>query len=218
MTTAIGAYQYYRLLFQTAGTYYTCINLIKAYESADGSGTELLSGSTPTVSSNYNAASTAAHLIDGLTTTRWESTKNGAGVNWCAFAFPSAVTLRSFVITSIDYAGEVPMDFDIQVSNDGVTWQTLRSVRGFSGAVTYTNKLCTFNYVVGGVSTIDTGQRSVRVLVFDWDSAAFLQSVTPNDDGTWEWRPSNLNDLLITHVGPSGYRPISDGPVTPYAE
>ena len=72
---------------------------------------------------------------------------------------------------------------------------------------------------VGGTSLLDTGVGSTKVLLHRYSDGVLIGSVAPNAvTGQWQYRLQNNDQLLVTHIGPSGFRPVSDGPVTPFAE
>ena len=113
------AYRYYRLVFSknSAGDnrYYT-INEWGLYEQAGGVGTNLCVGATASASGAYGSQS-ASLAIDGNPTTYWESSLEGAP-SWLKVNLGTGRVVRSTVIESTTYAGEVPSDFTLQGSND----------------------------------------------------------------------------------------------------
>lgn len=209
---AIGSYRYYRLLFTTAK--YTAINEIGMYAANNGTGTNLLTGSTATASGSYSGH-TPADSIDGNTTTYWESATSTAN-QWISYDLGTAQSVKSLKITSTTYPNEVPLNFVFQASNDGSTWTTIGAfVFGVVG-VAQTNKVQALDLHIGGSSTITGGTASQKVFIYNWTTGALLGSIVPFTDGTYEWRFETSGfDVMVTHIGPSGYRPISDGPITP---
>ena len=208
---AIGSFRYYRLLFATAK--YTTINEIGMYESNDGTGTNRLTGSTATSSGSYSGT-TPGNSIDGNTSTYWESLSNSAG-NWIAYDLGTAYTIKSLKVTSTTYPNEVPVSFEFQVSTNGSTWRTVGFfVFGVVGT-TQTNKVQALDSYVGGVSQLDSGAASTRVLVYNWSTGALMGSATPASDGSYEWRFESAVNVLLVHTGTAGYEPKADGPVTP---
>lgn len=216
---ALTAYSYYRLVISKAangGNGYVTVNEFGLYTAEDHSGTNLVTGATATAISQYGAYD-AAKAIDGNASTFWES-NNAAGDKWLQVQLGSAAVVRSVYISSTAYPSEVPRDFQLQASNDGSTWVTIFSWVDWVTSTVAKSSYEQINLKIGGSSKLDSGLHSSKVLVFDWASGAFVTSIVPNTDGSWEYRPANTNDLLVTHIGPSGYRPISDGPITPYSE
>lgn len=209
---AIGSYRYYRLLFTTAK--YTSINEIGLYAANNGTGTNLLTGSTATASGSYAGTSPGAS-IDGNTTTYWESSTNAAS-HWLAFDLGTAQSVKSLKITSTTYPNEVPLNFNFQASNDGSTWKTIGYFVFGTVGVSQTNKVQALDLYVGGTSTITGGTATQKVLIYNWTTGALIGSTVPFTDGTYEWRFETSGfDVMVTHIGPSGYRPTSDGPITP---
>lgn len=209
---AIGSYRYYRLLFTTAK--YTTINEIGMYAANNGTGTNLLTGSTATASGSYSGR-TPADSIDGNTTTYWESATNTAN-QWISYDLGTAQSVKSLKITSTTYPNEVPLNFDFQASNDGSTWKTIGYFVFGTVGVSQTNKVQALDLHIGGSSTITGGTATQKVLIYNWTTGALIGSTVPFTGGAYEWRfEASGFDVLVTHIGPSGYRPTSDGPITP---
>lgn len=208
---ALSAYRYYRLVF--LDTTYTAINEISMHAAADGSGANLLSGATASSNGSFSP-STPSMAIDGNTSTFWESATSTPG-NWIAFDLGSAQTVASLKTTSTAYPGEVPRNFYFQVSLDGSSWTTIGFFAHGTNGVAHTDKLLDMSRHIAGVSTVSGGGASHRVLIYDWTSGTLVASIVPFSSGAFEFRVASTNDLLVTHIGPSGFRPLSDGPITP---
>ena len=214
---ALAAYTRYRIYVtkNAGGTKgYVAINELGLFEDADHLGPNLCTGSAVTAS-HQNGTYVAANAIDGNASTVWE-TDGSATDKWLAVQLPEAKVVRSFYLSQTAWAGETPRDFLIQGSNDGTNWTTVVEFVDFATG-NYTG-YTSINLSIGGVSKLDTGNPSLRVLVHNWTTGQFVASIIPAADGAWNYRPRSTADLLVTHIGPSGYRPISDGPITPYAE
>ena len=214
---ALVAYTNYRIYVtkNAGGTKgYVAINEFGLYEDMDHLGPNLCTGAIVTADS-FSSTYVPANAIDGNPSTAWES-NNTATDHWLAVQFPAAKVVRSFYLSHTIWATETPRDFLIQGSNDGTNWTTIAqfvdfATGGYSG---YT----AINLSIGGVSKLDTGSPSARVLVHNWTTGQFVASIIPAADGAWNYRPRSTADLLVTHIGPSGYQPRSDGPITPYVE
>lgn len=214
---ALAAYTRYRIYVtkNAGGTKgYVAINELGLFEDADHLGPNLCTGSVVTAS-HQNGTYVAANAIDGNASTVWE-TDSSATDKWLAVQLPEAKVVRSFYLSQTTWPGETPRDFLIQGSNDGTNWTTLAAFVDF--ATGNYSGYTSINLSIGGVSKLDTGDPSLRVLVHNWTTGQLVASIIPAADGAWNYRPSSTADLLVTHIGPSGYRPSSDGPITPYAE
>ena len=214
---ALAAYTRYRIYVTKASAGskgWTAINEFGLFEDSDHLGPNLCTGAIVTAS-HQNATYVAANAIDGNPSTAWES-DNSATDKWLAVQLPEAKVVRSFYLSQTTWASETPRDFLIQGSNDGTNWTTLAEFVDFATG-NYTG-YTSINLSIGGVSKLDTGDPSLRVFVHNWTTGQLVASITPAADGAWNYRPRSTADLLVTHIGPSGYRPISDGPITPYAE
>lgn len=208
-------YRYYRLVFSknSGGDngYYT-VNEWELYNQPGGVGTNLCIGATASASSAY-VSQIASLAIDGIPATYWESSLEGAPP-WLKVDLGAEQLVRSMVIKSTAYAGEIPRDFTLQGSNDDSTWTVLETYIGVN-AFLATSGVFTLNFGVKGTSLLDDGTPSTKVWVHAWDTGALLGSAAPGGDGSYRVSITTSADVLITHVGPAGYRPVSDGPITP---
>lgn len=224
---ALTAYSKYRLLItRTSSTgagspAYITVNDFDLWTTADHSGTRLGATAGATFSSSGQYASQAPELaFDGNESTLWESDNAAATSRWVRIDLPSAVVVRSFYINSTTYSNEIPRDFKLQGSNDGTTWVDLFDVTDWvTSATVRAGQYFAISLSLSGTSILDTGLGAARVLIHKWSTGEFVASVTPNTStGAWSYRMPEPVDVLVTHIGPSGYRPISDGPITPYSE
>lgn len=224
---ALTAYSKYRLLVtRTSSTgagspEYVTVNDFDLWTTADHSGTRLGATAGATFSSSGQYQSRAPGLaFDGDASTYWESDNAPATSRWVRINLPSAVIVRSFYINSTTYPNEIPRDFKLQGSNDGTTWVDLFAVTDWvTSATVREGQYFSISLVLSGTSVLDTGAGAARVLIHKWATGELVASVAPNTStGAWSYRMSEPVDVLVTHIGPSGYRPISDGPITPYSE
>ncbi len=226
---AIVAYRYYRLVLrknsntnQSAALYFS-INEFGLYADADHSGPNLCVGATATAQDQYQADLGPENTIDGNAATYWESAILAGGAasgntKWIKFDLGTPQEIRSLYLSSTKYPNEVPVDWDLQASNDDATWVTLSEFRNWTAPGVAKSSYEDISLVVGGVSKLDNGQRSSRVLVYDWLTGELLKSIVPESNGSWKYRPSSMREVLVTHIGPSGFKPLSDGPITPHLE
>ena len=209
------AYRYYRLVFSKSSNndnrYYT-VNEWELYEQVGATGTNLCIGATASASGNYGSQ-VASLAIDGNPTTCWESSLYGAP-SWLKVDLGAEHVARSMVIKSTAAQAEIPKDFVLQGSNDNSTWTVIETYTGADALIT-TSGVFTLNFGVKGTSVLDDGTPSTKVWVHAWGTGALLGSVVPGGDGSYRFSTTTAADVLITHVGPAGYRPVSDGPVTP---
>jgi hypothetical protein len=65
---------------------------------------------------------------------KWITVNGGASGAWLKIELPAAVAANSFNVASPNegYTGRMPSSFEIQGSNDNVSWTTLLSVSGLS--------------------------------------------------------------------------------------
>ena len=209
------AYRYYRLVFSKNSAndnrYYT-INEWGLYNQPGGVGTNLCIGATASAS-GASGSQSANLAIDGSPTTFWESSLEGAP-SWLKVDLGAEHTARSMVIKSTAQPNEIPRDFTLQGSNDNSTWTVIEAYAG-ADAFIATSGVFALKFGVKGTSLLDDGTPSTKVWVHTWDTGALLGSATPKGDGSYRFPVVISADVLITHVGPAGYRPVSDGPITP---
>lgn len=209
------AYQYYRLVFSKNSNndnrYYS-INEFALYEQSGAAGDNLCIGATASASGAYGSQA-ASLAIDGNPTTYWESALNGAP-SWLKVDLGAEQVVRSMVIKSTAYTTEIPRDFTLQGSNDNSTWTVIETYEG-ADAFIATSGGFGVNFGAKGTSLLDDGTPSAKVWVHAWGTGALLWSATPKGDGSYRFLATTPADVLITHIGPAGYRPVSDGPITP---
>lgn len=208
-------YRYYRLVFSknsAGGNRYYTVNEWELYNQPGGVGTNLCIGATASASGAY-VSQIASLAIDGIPATYWESSLEGAP-SWLKVDLGAEQFVRSMVIKSTTYAEEIPRDFTLQGSNDDSTWTVIETYIGVNAFIA-TSGVFTLNFGVKGTSLLDDGTPSTKVWVHAWDTGALLGSAAPGGDGSYRVSIKTSADVLITHVGPAGYRPVSDGPVTP---
>lgn len=209
------AYRYYRLVFSKNSAnnnrYYT-VNEFALYGQIGAAGTNLCIGATASASGNYGSQ-VAKLAIDGNPTTYWESSLDGEP-SWLKVDLGVARVVRSMVIKSTAFAEEIPRDFTLQGSNDNSTWTVIETYTGVDAFIA-TSGVFALKFGVKGTSLLDDGTPSTKVWVHAWGTGELLGGVTPGNDGGYRFFTLSAADVLITHVGPAGYRPISDGPVTP---
>lgn len=208
-------FKYYRLYITKSANGnngYMSMSTFSMFETNEST-TDLCIGAIATASSNYNATSDAPKAIDGNPSTLWEST-SAAGDKTFTVELPVAKKVRKLIIAATTYQAEMPSNFIFQGSDDNINWTNIKSVtRGtFNNVTSYIELLST---VVGGKSVLDSGDPSLKVILYNWQTMQYIIHTTPNASGDWFLYVNDQSDLLITHIGPSGFQPISDGPVTP---
>lgn len=208
------SYIYYRLWIlkdhQDPGNYYKALAEFGLYESEDGTGVNSATGAFAAASSVVSAASRA---IDNKTTTTWESASTGEeDGEWLSVRLAVAKPIRSFKMTgNPDNPAQWLKDFKIEGSADNISWELLYEKKNSSGQILLVNIART----VSGISKLSTGVKSSKVYVHDWQTGDFIGSVVPKTNGSWSCPAGDAEQVLVTHIGPSGYEPKSDGPITP---
>lgn len=206
------AYKYYRLfVLEGVASAYVTINEFALYETVNITSSNLAIGATATASSVYSSF-VAKNAIDGKDATYWESGATVGG-DWLKVDLPVAKVVRSFNIKSIMANGEAPKSFRLEASNNNTSWVVLYEKTDNAAEIFHTP----FSISVSGVSKLDTSVRSLRVYVHRWDNGELVGNITPQTDGSWAQSVIDTADVMVTHIGPSGYAPRVDGPITPYS-
>ena len=215
---ALRAYKYFRLyVTKNSGTSagYVSVNEFRLYGEADHSGVDLCQGATVTSDSQYTADTNPSKAVDGDAATFWESS-SGTSPHWIRVELSEASQVRSFYLSSTAYSGEVPTDFSVQGSDDGVEWADVVAIKGWTAESTVKSGYERIDLFVGGTSVLDTGGRALKVVVFDWLTYGVLGVVIPNTAGAWSFQLRAPADVMVTHIGPAGFQPVTDGPITPF--
>lgn len=205
------AYRHYRLEFSKNSSgnneYYT-VNELGLYGSIAPGSPNLCIGAVTTASGQYSTQA-PGYATDGNPTTFWESGLNGSP-SWLQVDLGSPVAIFAFSLLSTKYADERPVDFKIKASADGIAWTEMDSRTAFAAHAGEVNLI---GFGVKGISTLEDGSPSSKVAVFRWSDQSLVATVTPGHDGSWKTLVAE--PVLVTHMGPSGFRPLSDGPITP---
>lgn len=213
------AYKYYRLLFKGSfakDSTYVSFAELRLFEDLLGGGTNLCIGATATSSGSYSNSTTAPKGIDKNTSTYYESESisfSSGEICWFKIELPEAKVIRSYHIIPSPYTDEFPLKFEIHGSNDNTNWAKIYENNSVPGTIAYTRTIASY---VGGISRLANGQPTQRIFITNWLTGAYIAAVTPDPGGNWFVSIPYGTDVLVTHVGPAGYKPESDGPITPY--
>lgn len=219
MALVAQAYKYYRLLFKgsfATDNKYASFAEFRLFENVDAVGTNLCTGAVATSSGYYSNSTTAPNGIDNSTSTYYESEStsfSSGSTCWFKIELPEAKVIRSYHIIPSSYTNEFPVKFEIQGSNDNTNWDKIYENNSIPGIIAYTRTIASY---VGGISRLTNGQPTQRILITNWLTGAYISTATPDLSGNWFASIPYGTDVLVTHIGPAGYKPESDGPITPY--
>lgn len=207
-------YRYYRVWIisdqQTDGRNYRELAEFSLYETTDDSGVNLAIGSTATASTTFGTGLPKL-VIDNKPTTIWESQDSSGAPEWVQLRLPVAKPVRCFKLIASPSEIQIFKHFLFQGSDNGSDWVTMFEETNNTAPI-YVKNISTF---VAGVSKLSTGMKSSAVIVADWNTGKLLKKVIPLVDGSWSCNVGGIESVLVTHLGPSGYEPKSDGPITP---
>lgn len=119
-----GAYRYYRL--NITAIFDPTVNCIQLSELS-------LWGAPASAYAQKFPVEAADQAFDGLTSTKWYSNDNAGTNGWLRYDFgvEGARILTGYSLTSAnDVPGRDPRDWQLQGSNDGITWTTLDTQTG----------------------------------------------------------------------------------------
>lgn len=213
------AYNRFRVQFRrnpSGTTGYITVNEIRLHPNADGTGANLLTGATATASSYYNSSTPPENAIDGNPSTYWASGNTPdftATPPTLSFQLGSPVVAKSIAIVSSAYPNERPIAFTVQGSNDGVYWEDIYTTATWpdvNGPTIAELKA----YMLAGTSLLDDGQPCRLVVISDWATGATLTTAVPAVDGSWRRAFTTEALAFVSHLGPTGFLPVCDGPVT----
>lgn len=213
MADADVTYKYYRIyITKTPKTTYARIDRVKMFLSIDASGANILSSATATAESsgNYSGSTTATGALDSAG--YWES--NSSSVEkWLKITLGTAQPIRSIEFDFGSDVSETPQDFKIQASNDNVVWVDLVSFVDNFGRILKT----ALHLKLSGTSKLDTGDAAAKIFIHNFDTGDFIAAVIPSVNGDWQQSLSKQSNVMVTHIGPAGYPPQCDGPITPFS-
>lgn len=220
---ALPAYSKYRIYVTRTSTSpvnqpsYVTINTFGGYSNGDGSGTDVFVGGSASSKSLYSTRF-PSRAFDGNASTEFSSSNENVP-QWLRVDLASAVVVRRFYLAATTSAAEVPRDFIIQGSNDGTSWENILQVTDWVTTNVTKTESFRIDLSMSGVSLLDTGGGASKVFLNRYDNGELVKVVVPNAiTGEWNTRLQYGGSILITHLGPSGFRPLADGPVTPISE
>ena len=126
--------QFVRIAILKTSTAQPCIDELEIY--SPNSGKNLgLSSSGPVASASSSLPGYAHHRIEFLNDGHYRNNRSwicGKPTGWCQIKLPAIATINR-VVLSRDRNGtlsdRLPVEFDIQVSNDGKAWTTVKKIR-----------------------------------------------------------------------------------------
>lgn len=211
------AYKYYRLLVSEVqqANYYLGIEEFRLYENQSGLSANLALTAIATARTSYNASSNPpSNVRDGSSSTWWASAQMTSGVDeWIKLELTTPKIVRRFEIYSTFNTQELPKKYMLQASNNNIDWTTIYK----ESSATVNPILRNISYLkVSGNSKNSLGSPNPRVLITHWNTGELIEVVTPDGNGDFYCYPQTEDLLMVTHVGPTGCQPKSDGPITPY--
>lgn len=182
------------------------------------SGSVVSVGGTASASDYYTSTYVPEKAFDGDTGTTWHSQKNMAFPYFLGYEWPTEVAIDAIRIKSASTRIErMPTQFEIQFSEDGVTWETTAD-----GLITTpawgANESREFPVTVGSITLAGNAKKSDgtpvdKVIIFSWGTGEYAMGIVPESTGDWQ---GTLIDGVygITYLG-AGHAPQTHGPYGP---
>lgn len=165
-------------------------------------GPQLATGGTAIASGQYGGQAPAL-AFDGDGNTYWEG--NGGAQNypaiWIGYQFATPVMINSFRWTCNTgrYPGELPVQGDVQYSDDGTLWTTAWTFKNFAwaGGGVITNQASIG--VVPVIPPIEGKSKKILAVIEDESGLEWVTKPVPGGGG------GGSGDVTPTDTGPSGY-------------
>lgn len=202
-----------------AGVGSFAIGTLNAFESADGVGVNLLQGGLASASSVFGSDYSASQAFTDDATTRWASVSS-SGPEWIMYLLPEKKVIRSFWIKLAVNPGNAPGDFIFEGRVAGTSvWETIGKFSDFATAEQISVGMFGFlqNKVLTGKLMLDSGAVGRLVVIFDWATGRTVEVISQfRPDGRWVTSKGILDPEIVgvLFVGPAGYRPDADGPLS----
>lgn len=164
-----------------------------------------------------NGSYSPSNAFDKNSETTWEST-SASGAKWLRYDLPAPRKAKALFIQHGTWTGEAPSDFVLQGSNDGgATWDNIKTYTNFlTSATAAAGRLVSVGAVqISGKALLDNGAPATRVLIYNYATGALMATLYPGADGSFMYYPDISSEVLVVSLGPSGYRPQVEGPITP---
>lgn len=213
----MAAHRYWRIYVKNTTNAQIALGQIELRSSAGGA--DLTTPSTPVTASAAPSQGTLASLVNNSASSgffRSPYFTSGGPDYWIAFDLGAPQEVTEIAITP--YSGNYGMvKIAVQGSDDGTTWpvfsQDIPDISGWSYLVP---KVFTVSVVyVGGNAVLDDGTAASKVLVALWNSPyTVLSTPTPDVHGDWTIGVPKNTLVMVTVIGPDGYQPICNGPIT----
>ena len=215
--TEIKAYKSFRLLItkssSSKGASYCSITEWQMWEDEDDDDRSLDFLHGGIASARYtDGPYTPINAIDGNTASHWSSRSSDDAETWLRVDLDKPKVARRLFIKSSRDPNFAPENFKLQGSNDGgATWDDIAKFVNF--LKTTGEKTIILSRMFSGRAILPDGQPASRVSIHRWDNLTHVVTLTPDSNGYWHWLPTAKLDYLVTFFGPTGYRPIAEGPV-----
>ena len=182
------------------------------YEDEDGATANFMVGGTATASQT-DGSYTPANAFDNNANSYWKAQSAATPAKWLRYDLPSAKVPRRMVLVSRDSSVYRPADFLLQASNDnGASWDNIASFRDFLSN-TRSERAAILTRRFSGTARLADGSPATKVSLLRWSDLSKAADVVPSSDGAWSHVVGEKTDYLVLFFGPTGYRPIAEGPI-----
>ena len=184
------AHAYWRIKI-TASNSATYVNLTELELRGSIGGVDQATGGTSICGSSYFGG-TGTEVWDGNTTSdRWGAETNGVslGTAWVGYHFATPVDVKQIAMTCSGFNTQAPTAFNLEWSDDGVTWTVLESFTTASVWTAYETRLFTVQSYLSLLADLDdvdmsTAPTSGQALKWNGTAWAPAADVTGGSGGT----------------------------------
>lgn len=183
------AHRYWRIWIKTIQVQSAYASMTELELRATAGGPDQCNGGTPIASGYYNT-NTPSKAFDDITTgaNYWVSQSAINGPRWIGYQFANPVRVTEIAITAEDgtatsHQGDLK-DFDLQYSDDGVTWTTIAS---YSNQTAWTNneqRVLTVGLLSGSKNVLAFVGESSRLYLYSADTLAPMAPPSSLPTGT----------------------------------
>jgi len=192
----MAGHRYWRVLLSNSASFLECLELTAI---ADPNGSDLLTSSNISASTEFSASFDAENAVDGdIVNSRWSTESGDTSAAWLKASFSTPQDVLQWTYRSHVNETYAPDTIDIQYSDDDSNWTTVQSNSGLTWT---TREVKTFTLIKAqGLALISSdNDKEYQMLVSLGYSGTIndMQAAYLRDLGY----SGSLNDMLKEHRG-----------------
>lgn len=210
-------YVSFRLVFSKRIDGLVGLIAITALKILDNTGESILRDGVASASTEFSADYNASKAFDGNDSTRWASASSDPNI-WIRYDLTTPKYACEIFISLNNNPVNGPKDFVLEGLSEDNNWEVIHRFIDFATALTIVSgvKELLPNKALFGVSKLQDGSASRKVVVLSADTFDKVAVVVPNINGAWSYTlvdKTNDKFYFVAQIGSLGYRPILDGPI-----